>query len=199
MRNISGAVRTILASGDIVTAFLVSLESPDSTLRFTSAPYDLYVPAIGTFLSNSTLDKVEAPRLSETVDREAYKISLIDNNGSLRSLFENGITGAKLSVWLSFMNTTEDTLSGILPGEYLVSMDDLLVAYKGTVDTHGITLEPSNGVISAVIEGTSPVAVLGMTRAVTTSKEYIKQHNSADTSFDQVFEDGARLPWGKIS
>lgn len=206
MRDFSPAVQKLLSRDDVSGHYLVKIDRPSGTgtpavsLRDTTADSDFEVPSIGVFSSDTGLSVIEAPRLSQAVDRETYKIVYIDTERTKRSLFEDGLTGAAAVVYMCLRNTTDSVLFGYPPGAYLTNPEDLIIAYQGVVDTQGYSVDPDNGAIIAVIECSSPMAALGLTRPFYTSKEYMRQISPTDTSFDQIYQGskGLSLLWGKI-
>ena len=205
MRTFSENVKTLLTRDDVTGVYLVSIDrkaSPISeaiSIKDTSAPYDMVIPNLGTFKCDTGLSIVEAPRLSKAVDREAYKLTYIDPEFLKRSLFEEGIAGAAVKVYLCLMNTTGATLGGYAPDAYLTDLTDLIVVYAGMVDTQGYSINPDDGTVIAVLECSSPMAELGMTRPLYTSKEYLRAKVSTDSAFDEVNvgDEGVNMVWGK--
>lgn len=215
MRTFSSGVSTLLKREDTSGVYVVWIKrkavnwtNPDGSTGFipaidiqdTTHVSDITIESVGTFTADSGLLIVEAPRLSKTVDRESYKISYIDPTFSKREMFENGLTGAEVVVAMVFLNTSDVTLNGKEPGEYLTALEDLVVVYGGTVDTQGYSIEPSEGKIIAVIECSSPMAALAMSNPYYTSKNHLQQKFPNDSAFNQVYEGskGITLLWGKI-
>ena len=201
MRARSENVKTLLQGDETQLCFLVKIVTPNTTLLDTNYTSTITVPGVGAFVPTGGLITVEAPRLSEIVDRESYKISYTDPAFEKIAMFEDVLTGSRVTVYVCFINTTLSILGGAQPGQPLTNLDDMLIAYEGVVDTQGYTAEPAEGKIIAVIECSSPVAALGLSRAFYTSKEGMKQYNAADTSFDQVYAGSAKVavPWGKAA
>lgn len=201
MRKFSAAIKTLIAAGNPSSFFLVKLVAPSATFLDTSAPIEITVPTIGTFSPTGGLATVDVPRISETVDRESYKVGYIDPDFEKISLFEAGLTGSSLKVWLCFWNTSGATLNGILPGQPMTAVEDLIVAYAGTVDTQAYTVDPKEGTVTAVVEASSPMGSLGQVRAYYTSKETLKHSHPGDTSFDEIYVGSKKVAilWGKES
>lgn len=201
MRKIPAVIKQLLLRDDTDFVYLVKIQVADGTVLLdTNCPYAVTIGG-DTFVPNSGLQQVEPPRLSTTVDREAYKITYIDPDHSKLALFEKGLTGAKVTVWAAFINTTGVPLSatgGVFnDGEILVN--DLLIAYRGIVDTQGYTINPSNGTIVAVVECASPMAGLSVVKSLYNSDASLKERNPADTAFVQINENASKvaLLWGK--
>lgn len=197
MRNISPLIKSILVSGNIMGFHLVKIESPRITLLHTDLPVDVDVPGVGLYLCDSGLVSVEAPRLSSIIDRESYKITYADTSSYFRELFESNIVGAKVVVHTGLINNTENTIGGIAPGGIFIN--DLVIAYQGIVDTPAYTVNAESGTVTAMIECSSPMANLGMSRPRYTNKESLNRVNPADKAFDSVFigSKAVTLLWGK--
>lgn len=206
MRTFSPTIKQILASDEIEFIFLVKLAiaatgySAANTMYMTTAGSDISVPALGgTFSSSAGLSAVEAPKLSETVDKETYKIAIIDPSSDFLKYMENSLAGSMVTVWLAFYNTTDTTVDGIPPGSLLAAEPHLLIAYKGRIDGTGYAIDPDNGTIIATLDCASPVSALANTKGYYTSKEHMKQLDKTDTSYDEVYVGSAEtaIMWGK--
>ena len=200
MRVFSNSIKKLLASDEVAVIYLVKLTISSSNIwRDTTAAYSITING-ETYISSPSLLTVEAPRLSEVVDREPYKIVYTDPESNIISSFEAGIAGAMLEVYAMFYNTSDEILNSVYPGELMTSPTDLLTVYKGTVDTHGITIDPSNGTIVASIEAGSPVSNLARPNAFYSSRDSMRLKDPTDTSFDDVFLGGndSAIRWGKV-
>lgn len=199
MRTYSSSIQQIIASGNISIFYLVEIIGKTFSIRHTNLPYDVSVPAIGTFSSSNSLKSVEAPRQSSVVDREAYKITYTDNSYDMAGIFAAGITGAKVAVYIGFMNTTETTIGDAPPGFPILDKNEMIVGYKGFVDAPSHTVNP-DGEITAIIECSSPMADLGLVKPFVTSPEQVHRVDPTDTCMDEVFTGSSRveLEWGKI-
>lgn len=213
MRYISQNIRNLLALDEVSAFHLIELQLKDGTfIRQTN----LVVPVVAlgvTFDRNNGLLMLSAPRLSSAVDRETFKITYVDADfdrthmqTSVRSLFENGLAGAKLKVHVGVLNTSNAPIisSGITipPGMPLVGVDDLIVAYAGRIDTHGYVVDPENGSVIATLEGASPMASLDLTNTFYLSKEGSRERlpdNVVDTAYDQIFKGSGKASkaWGR--
>jgi hypothetical protein len=199
MRIFSANVKLLLQQEEVLTFYLVKIETTSSTLLDTTAAYPINIPALGTFSPSNGLLTVEPPKLSSVVDREVYKLIYIDPEFEKIALFEAILTGSKATVYVGFFNSTTTVLGGALPNEPLTNLEDLIVAYEGVVDTQGYAIEPSAGTVVAAIECSSPVASLGLIKHFTTSKNEMQQINPNDTSFDQIYTGSSKVRrlWGK--
>jgi hypothetical protein len=195
MREISANIRTLIQSDNVVHFYMVKV---GTELVHTTLQRDIVFDG-NTYLGNSGLMSVDPPRLTSVVDREAYKVTYTDPTFQYRPLFEEGYIGKPISIYLGFFNTTDSTLGGAAPGEPLLDPDDVLIAYKGTVDNQAYSIDMENQEASLVIEGASPMTALGLIRTIVTSKDNLRQFNSSDNSYDQIFKGskGIDLLWGK--
>ena len=201
MRNIASVVKMLLGRDDTNFYYLVEMILADGTIsRETTASFAITANG-NVFTPNTGLQNVEPPKLSTVVDREAYKITYVDPASEKLAMFERGLTGANVTVWAAFINTTGAPLAAtggmFLDGEVLVN--DLLIAYRGTVDTQGYTINPQDGTIIAIIECSSPMAGLGVTKAMYTSKDSARERLITDTAYDEIYEGSIKvgLLWGK--
>ncbi len=190
----------MLSLPEINFVYLVKTVTPYAVYLETTAPFDLSIPGLGVFDSSSSLASVDEMRMSKAVDRAIYKIVYVDPDFQKRALFEVGLTGSRITVYMCFFNPTENTIGNVDPGEPFTDPDDLLIIYSGKVDTQGYTIEPDEGTISAVIECASPMASLDLSKPYLTSKDALRAVNPNDTSFDQVTNSSSRATvlWGKV-
>lgn len=205
MRALSANFSTLIARDDASPFFLlrvlrtVTTKHDTPVIMDTSNAFDIVVPGLGTFTASDSLKAIETPRISTSIDREPYRVSYNDFDSSKVALFEAGLSGAKMTAWVGMFNTTNATLGGALPGDPLVNISDLLVAYEGFIDGQSYTVTPTEGTALASIEGASPVASLGMTRPYTTTKDFLRRLNVSDTAFDEVHIGSTKIAklWGK--
>jgi len=197
-KKLSSNVQQVIDTDNLSPFFLVKIDLNDGSIFHTNTPMDINVSGLGLFTADNTLMSIDAPRLSSIVDREVYKISYADNNFAFRNLFEIGMVGIDVTVFIGFYNTTDVTLGGVPPGQPLNAYEDLVIAYKGFVDSHGHTSIPDEDV-SAVIECSSPMADLELTKIFLTSKDSMRQIAPQDSSFDFVYagSKSVSLVWGK--
>lgn len=198
MRTTNASIKTLMSQDFISTFYLVELNLNSSVVRDTTIGYDFTFNS-QVFSSSGYLLSVDPPKMSSTVDREAYKVTYSDPDFSLRSEMETGILGKRLKVWIGFMNTLDAPLAGIDPGQPMTNAGDIILVYSGFVDSPAYTYNP-DGEIVASIEATSPMGALDSTITLYTSKDSLQQRNPADTSFDQIYDGsaGIQLLWGKI-
>ena len=198
MRKISSNIRAIMRLDEVSFAYLVKIEATAGIIRDTTAAQSITV-GTDTYTSLNKLLTIEPPRLSTVVDREVYRIVYADPIFEKRALFEAGLTSTRVTVSMCFINTTDYQLGLYAPGEFMNSPDDIVIAYRGTVDTHGYAIDPNEGTVMAALECASPMAALGLSRPFYTSKEEMRQISTNDTAFDQVYIGSKRIgyAWGK--
>jgi hypothetical protein len=200
MRSISANATTLLALDNVSFAYLVHVIAPTETLLDTTAAIPITVSGLGvTFQTGNGLSMVEAPKLSQAVDRETYKILYVDPSFSKRQLFEDGVVGSEVNIYVCFLNTTNGTLGGAAPGQYLTDVADLIIAYSGVIDTTGYAVEPEEGTAVATLECSSPMAALNLTKLFMTTKDALRKINPDDSAFDQVGLTSSKTAylWGK--
>lgn len=202
MRNLGAVVSALMARSSIKYFFLVSIRGTDHS---SSLPYNITMGNGTTYLADNGLIGVEPPRLSTTVDREAYKIAFADPQFTMKSYFEDGAVGDTVEVRLGFINPTDSPIVGsdavdVQPGMPFLAMADTIVTYRGTVDNHGYTINFDENSVTATVEGSSPMADLDLVRTFQTSKECLKQFAPTDTAYDQVFDGSEEIiiKWGKV-
>jgi hypothetical protein len=199
MREIHPRIKEILESDILELCYLVRITSRVSTIQHTTNSVDITIPGWGTFIADNSLTAVDAPKLSDSIDRESYKLTYKDVNTELRILFEDNLYGAKVNTWLCIKNSTESYIEGFAPGQYFTDPDMITLAYSGVVDMPGYALDPDNGTIVAVIECSSPMAALNLTRPFYTSGFEMRRRAPNDSSFDNVAVSAAKqvFKWGK--
>lgn len=203
MRIFSDAAKELMNEDVIKIFYLVSVEGKNISMKHTSAPYDI-TNELGTFVTGNGLMSVEPPRMSSVVDREAYKVIYSDNDFEWRVKFEQGITGAVVTVYIGLFNITSGVIAGYNPGEPLSAVEHLMISYQGFVDNASYNIDPDEEVM-ATLECSSPMADLDLKKPFYTSKDAAlnRSLNSGadlDTAFDQVHEGsiGTDLKWGKV-
>ena len=198
MKTFSSNIQSVIGLDNLSIFYLVQLDYKTGTIYHTNSPMDIDVAGYATFSSDNELLGIDAPKMSSVVDREAYKITYSDNSSSLRTKFELGIVGTSVTVFIGFYNTSAATVSSVAPGQPFTNYPDLIIAYKGFVDSHGYTTD-TEGAITAVLECSSPMASLDLTKPLYTSRDAMRQINTSDSSFDDVYtgSKAINLLWGK--
>jgi hypothetical protein len=199
MRQISQTLEDRIMDSNLVSfaLFRIGPNPATNTLCYTTLPYDYINPVDGfTYYANNKVVRVDPPRISDSLDREAFKISIADSDGSIRSTLDGwNMHGVPFVLYAGIINNTNGMIDGTQPG---APFDDKIIAYEGTVDTFAYVITPDENVMLD-IEGTSPMGALDLTRTLLTSKAYLNQEYPGDTSYDQVTEDSLKvtLLWGK--
>lgn len=199
MRNFSTNIKALLLS-EHKSFYLIKVVSSSVSLYVTTAAYDISFEG-HNYLSNSGLVAIDSPRLSQTVDRETYKLTYTDPLFEVAAMFDVGITGAAVESLLCFYNTTGAAIGGYAVGMPILDRADMIVAYGGVVDSQGYTVSPQEGTVTAILECSSPVASLGLVRSFFTSGQAMKARDATDVSFDQINVGSKKVGilWGKAS
>lgn len=187
MITFSSTIAALLQGASIESFYCVKI----GTYKTTSFNRDVTIGS-DTYLSDGRLTVVDPPRISATVDREIFKVTLADSDFYLGNLFQSGIVGAILDVKLIFVDPA--TNSPIL------TTSDILTIYKGIVDNITFGIQTGNsGETTITISGASPMNDLDLTRTFYASKEYIRGRYPNDSCFDQIYEGSGpvNLKWGK--
>lgn len=145
-----------------------------------------------TYLPTGRISALDPPQMNSTVDREVYKISLINHDMSLGSKFDEGMVGVPVSVIVGFIDPVTN-----LPE---IGAGNTFTVYSGEIDSTSCKIDPSNGESISSISCTSPMNSLDLTRGFYSSKENIRSINGNDSCFDQIYEGSGQvfLYWGKI-
>jgi hypothetical protein len=187
MRTFSSTVESILSSGSINFFFLIKL-SFNSNYYITSYSSDIVYDG-NTYSANGGLFEVDSPKFSSVVDREAYRVLVLDNLNAMKTEIDNNVIGKPIEVKLGFIDSN---------GSPILTPADVLSVYKGYVDNPVISNDWDRKVIT--FEGTSALADLDMVNSFITSRDGMDQKSSTDTSFDQIYESSAiEVKWGKIN
>jgi len=186
MRTFSSTVENILLSGNIDFFFLIKL-SFNSNYYITSYSNDIVYNG-NTYSANGGLFEVDSPKFSSVIDREAYRVLVLDNLNAMKTEIEANVVGKPIEVKLGFVDSN---------GNPITNPSDVLSIYKGYVDNPVISNDWEQKVIT--FEGTSALADLDMINSYITSRDGMDQKSLTDTSFDQIYENSAiEVKWGKI-
>ena len=205
MKTISNAVLTLLGRMGTETFVLIEIKS-SPIIRITTSQFDIVLSNISgaeTYAADGPIVAIDPPRLTSIVDREAYKITLADADGTLRALFNAGIVGTAVSVRFGFINNgppvVDSAGNSVGTGAPLLDYRDTIMVYSGAIDTTNITADFNENTNTATIECSSPMGALDMRKAFFTSKDSMRNKNAEDTSFDfvHVSSGAATLLWGK--
>ena len=200
---------SLISSGLYSSFYLISFDIGATVLRFTSLPYDATISGVA-YSSDNSVVAIDPPKLSNTADREAFKISLADPEFSYAALC-NKMINSPVTIRGGFFNTSGAPLltSGGVPVEVndpILDLDDTLIMYSGYIDSVSYNIGESEGVL-LTIECASPMASLDALSVFYTSQNSLKQRVPAeiwavnpDTAFDNVSLGGKtqEIAWGKI-
>ena len=199
MKIYSTNILSVIHLDNLSIFYLIHMDFASGAIFHTNAPIDIDVVGLGYFDANNSLQSIDAPRLSAVVDREAYKIQYSDNTYEFRAIFEQGIVGSPVDVYIGFYNTNEFQVNGVEPGQPFSNYEDLILAYSGFVDSHGHSTNVEEGEVSAILECSSPFASLDLVKPFYSSRDGMRQVNPLDSSFDDVYQGSKEinLVWGK--
>jgi hypothetical protein len=188
MRTFSTTIQNLINQDNINFFFLVDLEF-NSTYRLSSLPYEVTFNN-NTYSANGAILEVDSPKFSSVVDRESYKIVVIETptNTFKTEIEDYGVVGKNITVRIGFFDSNDSPILGT---------SDVILAYKGFVDAPAISNDLDQKLVT--FEGTSPMADLDMIVPFIGSKSGIAQKDSSDNSFDNIYgESHIKLKWGKI-
>jgi hypothetical protein len=153
----------------------------EESKRFTAIP-------VGQPLAydcNHTLVSVDPPRMSKSLDREAFKLTFADPKFAIRTYIGSGIPGSNLRVRAGFIENN-------------IELTEYVTIYTGTIDTQAYSIDPNGDTLMA-IEGSSPMGPLGLTRTILTSREWFSSKYPGDTCCDQSFigSRNSTIDWGR--
>lgn len=206
MRVFSDAVKQQLQQDHISTFYLIEWTARNGNdyagqLRHTTFPYDLTITNLGKiFKALNGLSGLDAPRISNSVDRETFKISYIDPDMQMINwINSNGGVGTKCKAWIGFINTVLYE-EGYLLGQPMLHSNDLIVSYAGVLDTYGFSID-ADGNFTSTFECSSPMAALDIVRPQLTSPFVARARFTTDACYDQVHSSSApvTIHWGSIA
>jgi len=160
----------------------------------TTLPYDIALSDGSSFVSDlNTTIMFDPPKMSSSVDREQYKITLSDPSMTAVSTLENSVLGFKVKVRLGFLDyQTKMPLSDIT---------DTILIYAGRIDGASYVIKTQeSGDIILQLTCASPMADLDLKKALWTSRDFVRSRNPEDSSCDQVYggSGALQLKWGKV-
>jgi hypothetical protein len=192
MRQFPTSIQTILNNDIIKYAFLIKLEF-NTTYYLTSFNRNITYDG-NTYIADGGLYEYDSPKFSSIVDRESYKIIIADILDQMVEEFRINVVGKPITVKVALLDSSE---------EPLLNSGEVLSVYSGTVDSPSI--DNSFEEKLAILEGTSPMSDLDMTRSFLTSHDSMTQNrlsssaSGTDTSFKEVYDNHTiTLKWGKI-
>lgn len=182
MKNTPSSITTALVSGLAEPFLILDMEFTSGTVRLTNLPYDIQVGG-NTYIADGGLTELDPPQLTSVLDREVYRIKLVDFNDEYKSHFDAGALGTPVTVRLGIQGNTTD----------------LDTVYKGRIDGVSIETNPAEGKKDAIIECASPFAALDRTNNRMTDKNYQRNRDASDSSMDSVYSAAkeVEIKWGK--
>ena len=187
MKNLPTTISNALASGSFTTFVLVDLNFSSNPLHLTSLPYGVTVGGTA-YTSDGGLEEYSPPSISTVVDREAYRIRIVDNTNALKTRWDTSagagqIIGTPVTVRLGVNDNTTD----------------LDIIYQGRIDGVEQDIDFGDNQKTSIIECSSPFADLSLVSTRLTTPEFQHAINSADTCFNDVGVkiDAAERRWGK--
>ena len=186
MKNLPSSITTAIAGEHFTTFVLVDMEFPAAqggTIRLTSLPYDVTVGG-NTYTSDGGLEEYSPPGISTVVDREVYRIRIVDNQNVFYQRWNSGIVvGTPVTVRLGVNDNTTD----------------LDIIYKGRIDGVEQDIDFGDNQKTSIIECSGPFADLSLVNIRMTTEDFQKAIDSTDECFDQVGVkvDSAERLWGR--
>lgn len=184
-----------MASGNGEAFYLLAIREGDGTLlRATTTHFEDILMGNGiNYEADDYLQSVDAPHISSNVDREQFKIALVDPSFMNGSDAEKGFIGKRLELIEGFINP--------VTGKPFTDMVDTFTLYKGQIDSSGFKITTIDiGESIFAISGASPMAALEMARNGLLTKEETRARNPNDSSMDLIYEGSGTiaLKWGKV-
>jgi len=182
MKNTPASIKTALVADLAIPYLILQMEFAGGTVRLTNLPYDIVVGG-NSYLADGGLTQLEPPKLTSVLDREVYKIKLVDFDDTYKGLFDNNALGTLVTVSLGIEG----------------NLTDLDTLYKGRIDGMTIETNPAEGTKDAIIECASPFAALDRTNDRQTDSNTQRNIDSTDTSMDLVYAAAktVEIKWGK--
>jgi hypothetical protein len=196
-RTFSDVVKILLSSDNIAIFYLIDIVFPHTTLKHSTLPYTVTIPSLGTYNANSNLKSVEAPRLTNIVDRVSYKVVYADPDFEFKEYFELGAAGSSVTIRLGFFNPLDVEIGGAGPGSPILTPENILVVYKGVIDSHGYVVDDGESI--ATFECSSPMADLNQKTFYVTTDAEQRKRNPSDVSLENMHlsSEAQTLNWGK--
>ena len=195
MITFSANIQSVMASGNGEAFYLLAIREGDGTLlRATTTHFEDILMGNGiNYEADDYLQSVDAPHISSNVDREQFKIALVDPSFMNGSDAEKGFIGKRLELIEGFINP--------VTGKPFTDMVDTFTLYKGQIDSSGFKITTIDiGESIFAISGASPMAALEMARNGLLTKEETRARNPNDSSMDLIYEGSGTiaLKWGKV-
>jgi hypothetical protein len=182
MKNTPSSILTALTADLAMPYLILQMEFTGGTVRLTNLPYDIVVGG-NTYVADGGLAQLDPPKLTSVLDREVYRIRLVDFDNAYKAHFENNALGTLVTVSMGIEGNTSDF--------------DIL--YKGRIDGMTIETSPAEGTKDAIIECASPFAALDRTNNRMTDKDTQRNIDATDSCMDAVYAaaKAVEIRWGK--
>lgn len=193
MRQLSENIRYEATVGNLDPFVLLRIWNDTEQLHASTTLNTNYTYAGVTYAKNSPLISLEAPKLSSTVDRSEFKLSIADPSFEFGNNFESNLTGARMQVTVGFINSRN--------GQAYTGADEFLIAYRGRVAATVYQIEAGDDKsITLNIAAASPMFDLDRKRGIRINKTAYRARYPNDSACDQQFDGSAKivLRWGKI-
>lgn len=199
MRVLSPNVRALMDQPNFLTYYLFQIKSETFNIAFTTYFGDMTIPGLGFFTAEHNITDFKPPIMERASNREAYKMTFAGGGLNLRALGEANLLGARATLYMGLINTLDYPIGGADPGQPLLGLEDIVKGFDGVIDSKDYAVNPFENVNLFNIECSTPMAGLGVKRTYDTSKEYVRQLNGEDTSYDYIYEGSSSvsLLWGK--
>jgi hypothetical protein len=201
MKTFSSTIKSVLSFDNIEGFYLLRVTDIDGSVIFSSTTHyaDITLSNNNTYFSDGLILSVDPPQLTSTVDREQYKIVLVDPTFSQASKLDTTLLGKVLETRIGFINNI--SIGGTPIGQPFTNIDDTFVLYRGRVDSVAYEIDANElGEVKMVITGASPLVNLDQKNGVYISREVIRANNGSDTCCDEVYQGSGviTLKWGKV-
>ena len=187
MKNLPTTISNALESNSFTTFVLVDINFSSNPLHLTSLPYGVTVGSTN-YISDGGLEEYSPPSVSTVVDRETYRIRIVDNSNALKNRWDTAagtgrIIGTPVTVRLG---VNDDTSA-------------LDIIYQGRIDGVEQDIDFGDNQKTSIIECSSPFADLSLVSTRLTTQEFQQAIQSTDTCFNDVGVkiDAAERRWGK--
>ena len=192
MIQFNSTISNILQQTSVEAFYLVEI-GLSTVYRTTNFYNDITFDNGITYMNDGRLAQVDPPKMSATVDREQYKILLADVDMYFSQYVDSGLVGKDVSVRIGFVDPSN--------GLPLTQIANTVLIYKGRVDSGAYNLSTESAGDSVfAITCSSPMGDLDLVKALSTSKDSLRNIDPSDTSFEQIYEGVGQieLKWGKL-
>jgi hypothetical protein len=187
MIELPADINTILNNPTIETFYAVKIGSLCTTSYFRDITIDGQ-----NFLADGRLVGVEPPVITTSVDRQLFRISLVDVGESVEQFISGSWVARDVSVYLIFVDQ--------LTKQPQLGPTQVFKAYSGIVNSNSLSFDTQiRGNRIYVVSCSNPMIDLEAIRAVYLSQDYIDKNHPGDTSYEQIYEGAGliNLKWGR--